>query len=121
MPKCTGIDLGTTNLVVCVMEGGEPKVIPNEEGGRTTPSVVAMVDVTPLSLGIETLGGLMTVLIPRRTTIATRKSEMFTTAADDQPSVEVQVLLGEQKMATGNRTLGEFGLEGTAPARRRSR
>jgi molecular chaperone DnaK len=77
-----------------------------------------LVDVTPLSLGIETLGGLMTVLIPRNTTIPTRKSETFTTAADSQPSVEVHVLQGERKMAGDNRTLAKFGLEGLPPAPR---
>jgi molecular chaperone DnaK len=77
-----------------------------------------LVDVTPLSLGIETLGGLMTTLIPRNTTIPTRKSETFTTAADDQPSVEVHVLQGERKMAADNRTLAKFGLEGLPPAPR---
>jgi len=77
-----------------------------------------LVDVTPLSLGIETLGGLMTVLIPRNTTIPTRKSEVFTTAADDQPSVEVHVMQGERKMAADNRTLAQFGLEGLPPAPR---
>jgi molecular chaperone DnaK len=77
-----------------------------------------LVDVTPLSLGIETLGGLMTVLIPRNTTIPTRKSEVFTTAADSQPSVEVHVLQGERKMAADNRTLAQFGLEGLPPAPR---
>jgi molecular chaperone DnaK len=77
-----------------------------------------LVDVTPLSLGIETLGGVMTTLIPRNTTIPTKKSEVFTTAADDQPSVEVHVLQGERKMAADNRTLAKFGLEGIAPAPR---
>ncbi len=77
-----------------------------------------LVDVTPLSLGIETLGGVMTVLIERNTTIPTRKSEVFTTASDDQPSVEVHVLQGERKMAADNRTLARFGLEGIAAAPR---
>jgi len=79
---------------------------------------VVLVDVTPLSVGIETLGGVMTVLIPRNTTIPTRKSEVFTTAADNQPSVEVHVLQGERKMAADNRTLANFGLEGIAAAPR---
>jgi molecular chaperone DnaK len=77
-----------------------------------------LVDVTPLSLGIETLGGVLTVLIPRNTTIPTKKSEVFTTAADNQPSVEVHVLQGERKMAADNRTLAKFGLEGIAAAPR---
>jgi molecular chaperone DnaK len=77
---------------------------------------MVLVDVTPLSLGIETKGGVMTVLIERNTTVPTRKSEIFTTAADDQPSVEIHVLQGERKMATDNRTLAKFGLEGIAKA-----
>ncbi|MCA9655430.1 MAG: molecular chaperone DnaK [Myxococcales bacterium] len=81
-------------------------------------SDMLLVDVTPLSLGIETLGGVMTVLIPRNTTIPTRKSEVFTTAADDQPSVEVHVLQGERKMAADNRTMAKFGLEGIPPSPR---
>jgi molecular chaperone DnaK len=85
-------------------------------GGEVTDML--LVDVTPLSLGIETLGGVMTVLIPRNTTIPTRKSEVFTTASDDQPSVEVHVLQGERKMTGDNRTLAKFGLEGIAPAPR---
>ena len=71
-----------------------------------------LLDVTPLSLGIETLGGVLTTLIPRNTTIPTRKSEMFSTAADSQPSVEVHVLQGERPMARDNRTLGRFHLDG---------
>src|SRR6185295_6855433 len=71
-----------------------------------------------LSLGIETLGGVMTVMIPRNTTIPTRKSETFTTAADNQPSVEVHVLQGERKMSGDNRTLGKFSLVGIPPAPR---
>jgi molecular chaperone DnaK len=77
-----------------------------------------LLDVTPLSLGIETLGGVMTVLIPRNTTIPTRKSETFSTAADSQPSVEVHVLQGERPMARDNRTLGRFHLDGIPPAPR---
>ena len=77
-----------------------------------------LLDVTPLSLGIETLGGVMTVLIPRNTTIPTRKSEIFTTAADNQTSVEVHVLQGERPMAKDNRTLGRFHLVGLPPAPR---
>jgi molecular chaperone DnaK len=77
-----------------------------------------LLDVTPLSLGIETLGGVMTVLIPRNTTIPTKKSESFSTAADNQSSVEVKVFQGERPMATDNRLLGKFGLDGIPPAPR---
>jgi molecular chaperone DnaK len=77
-----------------------------------------LLDVTPLSLGIETLGGVMTTLIPRNTTIPTKKSETFTTAADSQTSVEVHVLQGERPMARDNRTLGKFHLVGIPPAPR---
>src|SRR5216110_476836 len=77
-----------------------------------------LLDVTPLSLGIETLGGVMTPLIPRNTTIPTKKSETFTTAADSQTSVEVHVMQGERPMARDNRTLGKFHLVGIPPAPR---
>jgi len=77
-----------------------------------------LLDVTPLSLGIETLGGVMTTLIPRNTTIPTRKSEVFSTAADSQTSVEVHVLQGERPLARDNRTLGRFQLIGIPPAPR---
>jgi molecular chaperone DnaK len=77
-----------------------------------------LLDVTPLSLGIETLGGVMTALIPRNTTIPTKKSETFTTAADNQTSVEVHVMQGERPMARDNRTLGKFHLVGIPPAQR---
>ena len=77
-----------------------------------------LLDVTPLSLGIETLGNVMTVLIPRNTTIPTKKSEVFSTAADNQTSVEVKVHQGERPMAADNRLLGKFGLEGILPAPR---
>jgi molecular chaperone DnaK len=79
---------------------------------------ILLLDVTPLSLGVETLGGVMTVLIPRNTTIPTRKSEVFSTAADNQPSVEIHVLQGERKMASDNRTLGKFHLMGIPPSPR---
>jgi len=79
---------------------------------------VLLLDVTPLSLGIETLGGVFTRLIEKNTTIPTRKSEVFTTAADNQPSVEVHVLQGEREMARDNRTLGRFNLDGIPPAPR---
>ncbi len=79
---------------------------------------VVLLDVTPLSLGIETLGGVMTTLITRNTTIPTRKSETFSTAADMQPSVEVHVLQGERSMAGGNKSLGRFHLDGIRPAPR---
>src|SRR3954464_7351662 len=71
-----------------------------------------LLDVTPLSLGIETLGGVMTTLIARNTTIPTRKSETFSTATDGQTSVEVHVMQGERPMARDNRTLGKFHLDG---------
>jgi molecular chaperone DnaK len=79
---------------------------------------VLLLDVTPLSLGIETLGGVTTRLIERNTTIPTRKSEIFTTAADNQPGVEIHVLQGERDMARDNRTLGKFNLSGIPPAPR---
>ena len=79
---------------------------------------VLLLDVTPLSLGIETLGGVMTRLIERNTTIPTKKSEVFSTAADNQTSVEIHVLQGEREMAGDNRTLGKFHLMGIPPAPR---
>jgi len=90
------------------------------QGGVLTGDVKDMVllDVTPLSLGIETLGGVMTTLIPRNTTIPTRKSEIFSTATDNQTNVEVHVLQGERPLARDNRTLGKFHLVGLPPAPR---
>ena len=79
---------------------------------------VLLLDVTPLSLGIETKGGVMTRLIERNTTIPTRKSEVFSTAEDNQPSVEIHVLQGEREMATYNKSLGKFQLTGIPPAPR---
>jgi len=79
---------------------------------------VLLLDVTPLSLGIETLGGVFTRLIDRNTTIPTSKSEVFSTAADNQPQVEIHVLQGEREMAADNKSLGRFILDGIAPAPR---
>ena len=79
---------------------------------------VLLLDVTPLTLGIETKGGVMTKLIERNTTIPTKKSEIFSTAEDNQPSVEVHVLQGEREMASGNKSLGKFQLTGIPPAPR---
>jgi molecular chaperone DnaK len=79
---------------------------------------VLLLDVTPLTLGIETQGGVMTPLIERNTTIPTKKTETFSTAADNQPAVDIHILQGERKMASGNRTLGKFQLDGIPPAPR---
>ena len=90
------------------------------QGGVLTGDVndIVLLDVTPLSLGIETLGGVMTVLIPRNTTIPTSKSEVFSTAANNQPAVDVHVLQGERSMASDNKTLGRFQLADIPPAPR---
>jgi molecular chaperone DnaK len=81
-------------------------------------SDLLLLDVTPLSLGLETLGGVMTVLIPRNTTIPTKKTEVFSTAADSQTAVDIHILQGERPMANGNKTLGNFRLDGLPPAPR---
>ena len=90
------------------------------QGGVLTGEVkdVLLLDVTPLSLGIETLGGVMTKLIEANTTIPTKKTETFSTASDNQPSVEIHVLQGERPMASGNKTIGRFHLDGIPPAPR---
>ncbi|MBI4418359.1 MAG: molecular chaperone DnaK [Ignavibacteriales bacterium] len=90
------------------------------QGGVLTGDVtdVLLLDVTPLTLGIETLGGVLTQMIPANTTIPTRKSEIFSTASDNQPSVEIHILQGERPMAVDNRTLGRFHLDGIPPAPR---
>ena len=90
------------------------------QGGVLTGEVkdVLLLDVTPLSLGIETLGGVMTKLIEANTTIPTKKTEVFSTAADNQPSVEIHVLQGERPMAKDNKTIGKFNLDGIPPAPR---
>ena len=86
--------------------------------GNASLGDVVLLDVTPLSLGIETLGGVCTKLIERNTTIPTRKSEIFSTAADNQPSVDIHVLQGERDMAAANKSIGRFRLDGIAPAPR---
>jgi molecular chaperone DnaK len=90
------------------------------QGGVLTGEVkdILLLDITPLSLGIETMGGVMTRLIESNTTIPTKKTEVFTTAADNQPSVEIHVLQGERPMASGNKTIGRFHLDGIPPSPR---
>ena len=90
------------------------------QGGVLEGSVkdVLLLDVTPLTLGIETMGGISTPLIPRNTTIPTSKKQIFSTAADNQPGVEIHVLQGERELASGNKTLGKFLLDGIPPAPR---
>nr|MBP3258898.1 molecular chaperone DnaK [Bacilli bacterium] len=128
--------VGGSTRVPCVQElvknelGKEPskEVNPDEvvamgaaiQGGVLTGDVndIVLLDVTPLSLGIETLGGVSTVLIPKNTTIPTSKSQVFSTAADNQPAVDIHILQGERSMAADNKTLGRFQLTNIPPAPR---
>ena len=128
--------VGGSTRVPCVQElvkeelgkDGSKEVNPDEvvamgaaiQGGVLTGEVndLVLLDVTPLSLGIETLGGVMTVLIPRNTTIPTTKSQVFSTAADNQPAVDIHILQGERPMAQDNKTLGHFQLANIPPAPR---
>ena len=128
--------VGGSTRVPCVQElvkkelGKEPskEVNPDEvvamgaaiQGGVLTGDVndIVLLDVTPLSLGIETLGGVCTVLIPRNTTIPTSKSQVFSTAADNQPAIDIHILQGERSMANDNKTLGRFQLGNIPPAPR---
>ena len=138
--KASDIDkvilVGGSTRIPCVQElvkkelGKEPskEVNPDEvvamgaaiQGGVLTGDVndIVLLDVTPLSLGIETLGGVCTVLIPRNTTIPTSKSQVFSTAADNQPAVDIHILQGERQMAADNKTLGNFQLTNIPPAPR---
>jgi molecular chaperone DnaK len=123
MPKCQ-------EICKQIYEGKEPHkgVNPDEVvaiGAAIQAAVlsgdvqdIVLLDVTPLSLGVETLGGVTNVVIPRNTTIPTRKSEVYSTAADSQPAVDIHILQGERKMAPDNRTLGRFQLTGLPPAPR---
>ena len=106
-----GINPDECVAVGAAIQGG---VLSKEIGGGQ----VLLLDVTPLSLGIETLGGVFTKIIDRNTTIPVKKSQVFSTAADNQPSVEIHVLQGEREMAANNTTLGRFSLDGLAPAPR---
>ena len=128
--------VGGSTRVPCVQElvkeelgkDGSKEVNPDEvvamgaaiQGGVLNGEVndLVLLDVTPLSLGIETLGGVMTVLIPRNTTIPTTKSQVFSTAADNQPAVDIHILQGERPMAQDNKTLGHFQLANIPPAPR---
>ena len=137
--KASDIDkvilVGGSTRIPCVQElvkkelGKEPSKEVNPDvvamgaaiqGGVLTGDVndIVLLDVTPLSLGIETLGGVCTVLIPRNTTIPTSKSQVFSTAADNQPAVDIHILQGERQMATDNKTLGNFQLTNIPPAPR---
>jgi molecular chaperone DnaK len=106
-----GVNPDEVVAVGAAIQGG---VLTGEEGVKD----ILLLDVTPLSLGIETLGGIMTVLIERNTTIPTKKTEIFTTAEDSQTSVDVHVLQGERSMAVYNKTIGRFRLDGIPPAPR---